>query len=49
MSYAEIAEKLGRTPEAVRKLWARAIELLQELLEAEASRAPHEAAERRKD
>jgi RNA polymerase sigma-70 factor, ECF subfamily len=45
MSYAEIGEKLGRTPEAVRKLWARAIELLQELLEAEASRAPHEAAE----
>lgn len=45
MSYAEIGEKLGRTPEAVRKLWARAIELLQELLEAEASRAPHEAAD----
>jgi RNA polymerase sigma-70 factor (ECF subfamily) len=44
MSYAEIGEKLGRTPEAVRKLWARAVELLQELLEADASRAPHDPA-----
>lgn len=45
MSYAEIGEKLGRTPEAVRKLWARAIELLQELLEAEESRAPPDASD----
>jgi RNA polymerase sigma-70 factor (ECF subfamily) len=45
MSYAEIGEKLGRTPEAVRKLWARAVELLQELLEADASRAPLDAAD----
>jgi RNA polymerase sigma-70 factor, ECF subfamily len=45
MSYAEIGEKLGRTPEAVRKLWARAIELLQELLEAEASRVTPDAAD----
>ena len=45
MSYAEIGERLGRTPEAVRKLWARAVELLQELLESDASRVPHDAAD----
>lgn len=45
MSYAEIGEKLGRTPEAVRKLWARAVELLQELLESDASRVPRDAAD----
>src|SRR5262245_11894441 len=45
MSYAEIGEKLGRTPEAVRKLWARAVELLQELLEADATSVPQDAAD----
>jgi RNA polymerase sigma-70 factor (ECF subfamily) len=29
-SFAEIGETLGRSPEAVRKLWARAVERLQE-------------------
>jgi RNA polymerase sigma-70 factor (ECF subfamily) len=29
LSFAEVAERLGRSPEAVRKLWTRAIERLQ--------------------
>jgi RNA polymerase sigma-70 factor (ECF subfamily) len=29
LSFAQIAERMGRSPEAVRKLWARAIERLQ--------------------
>jgi len=32
LSFAEIGAALGRSPEAVRKLWARAIEALQEQL-----------------
>jgi RNA polymerase sigma-70 factor (ECF subfamily) len=33
LGYAEIGKRMNRTPEAVRKLWARGIELLQEILE----------------
>jgi RNA polymerase sigma-70 factor (ECF subfamily) len=37
LSYAEIGDIMKRTPEAVRKLWARGIELLQELMGGSAS------------
>lgn len=36
-SFAEIGKIMNRSPEAVRKLWSRAIELLQTELEAESS------------
>jgi RNA polymerase sigma-70 factor (ECF subfamily) len=38
LGYAEIGKALGRTPEAARKLWARGVELLQELLEGQEPR-----------
>ena len=34
MPFEEIAQKMGRTSNAVRKLWSRAIERLQEVMEA---------------
>jgi RNA polymerase sigma-70 factor (ECF subfamily) len=39
LTFAQIAEKLGRTPDAVRKLWGRAVDELAKLLES-----PHESA-----
>jgi RNA polymerase sigma-70 factor (ECF subfamily) len=39
LTFVQIAEKLGSTPDAVRKLWGRALEELAKLLES-----PHESA-----
>jgi RNA polymerase sigma-70 factor (ECF subfamily) len=35
LSYKEIAERMGRSPEAVRKLWTRAVDQLSRLLKPE--------------
>ena len=42
LSFPEIATRLGRSPEAVRKLWYRAVERLQAEMNEESGRVNHD-------